>query len=732
MTFAHAVPWWVMVLGAAGAAALAVWSYWRVRRELGRSPFALLVALRTLALFTLGALLLRPVRVEPVPQSAGEVAVLIDQSASMSLPDEGGRTRFEAAASALQRDLLPALGASFKAEVMGFGERLAPVALATAQPVARESRLDFALRELSQRSRQRPLAGVVVVSDGAVQVDEPDAALADVPVFAIGVGADEPARDREVYGLTAGDARVQGSLVDLSALVVAYGESPARVNVTIEESGRPVDVRRLVLPAAGVPQRLTARVAPSRQSPTVYSVSVNPAEGELTTRNNRQSVLVPPAGDPRRVLIVEGAPAFEHGFLKRALQEDPGLDVDAVVRKGADVAGRETFYVMAGAELAPTLTSGFPSTKAALSRYDVVVLANVEAASLTGEQQRQLEAFVAVRGGGLVVLGGRSFEARGLVGTPLEHVVPLELVDRVGGLARASARSGDPYRVWLTRAGEEHPIMRLGVGLEETREAWSAAPAVAGVAALGEPRPGATLLATTTAPGGVTRPLVAAQRFGRGRAVVFTGEASWRWKMMLPAGDPTYDSFWRQAVRWAGGDAWGPVTVSATSVGPRVLASAEVRDEEFSVARDARTRLRVVGPSGESRDLPVSWGPGARALARAEFDAAESGVHQVVAEARRGTRPLGTASTWTLVGGIDHEFISPRRDDGALRRVAERTGGRVLGLGEMSRLPGLLLEAARRPEQMTERDLWHTPWVFLFIVGLLGVEWTCRRRWGLR
>ncbi len=230
----------------------------------------------------------------------------------------------------------------------------------------------------------------------------------------------------------------------------------------------------------------------------------------------------------------------------------------------------------------------------------------------------------------------------------------------------------------------------------------------------------------------MTRPLVAVQRYGRGRAVVFAGEASFRWKMMLPAGDQTYDTFWRQAVRWAGAEASSPVAVTATTSGSRVLVSAEVRDDTFAAARDGQARVRLVGPSGEEHDVPVSWPHGSRALAQGEFDAGESGVYQLVADARRAGVSLGTATTWALVGGADREFVNPRRDDGVLRRVVDATGGQVLDLADMARLPGLLREAIRRPEEMVERDLWHTPWVFFAIVALLGVEWTYRRRWGLR
>ena len=54
--------------------------------------------------------------------------------------------------------------------------------------------------------------------------------------------------------------------------------------------------------------------------------------------------------------------------------------------------------------------------------------------------------FVAERGGGLLVLGGRSFAQRGLSGTPLEEVLPVELNDRRGGLVRAVARRRRPCR----------------------------------------------------------------------------------------------------------------------------------------------------------------------------------------------------------------------------------------------------------------------------------------------
>ena len=174
--------------------------------------------------------------------------------------------------------------------------------------------------------------------------------------------------------------------------------------------------------------------------------------------------------------------------------------------------------------------------------------------------------FVAERGGGLLVLGGRSFAQRGLLGTPLEEVLPVELNDRRGGLVRTSRDAGAlaaHNKLTLTAEGETHPIMRIGGTADETRKLWSALPALAASAPLGGPRPGATVLAVTTAPGGGVFPVVAVQRYGQGRSMVFAGEASWRWKMMVASTDRTYEFFWRQAARWLSSPAPDPVAISA-------------------------------------------------------------------------------------------------------------------------------------------------------------------------
>ena len=66
-----------------------------------------------------------------------------------------------------------------------------------------------------------------------------------------------------------------------------------------------------------------------------------------------------------------------------------------------------------------------------------------------------------------------------------------------------------------------------------------------------------------------------------------------------------------------------------------------------------------------------------------------------------------------------------------LRRIAEATGGKLLTMAEIGSLPDLLSQLETPIEEIRQRPLWHTPWLFLIaLVCFLG-EWALRRKQGI-
>jgi hypothetical protein len=218
---------------------------------------------------------------------------------------------------------------------------------------------------------------------------------------------------------------------------------------------------------------------------------------------------------------------------------------------------------------------------------------------------------------------------------------------------------------------------------------------------------------------------------------MFAGEAAWRWRMMLPAADRSYDTFWRQAVRWLALPAVDPVAVSApagAAPGENLALSVAVRDQAFLPQRDASVDLRVTTPDGRLEQLrgAPDRDTSAGGAFVAHFRAEQAGVYRVTADARVGTRTLGSASTAFLVGGADAEMSQPRLNQEVLQRIAVASGGRVISAADVHAIVRVLEAAAPAAALAVRRDAWHSGWAFLTVIGLLGAEWILRRRWGLR
>jgi len=277
-------------------------------------------------------------------------------------------------------------------------------------------------------------------------------------------------------------------------------------------------------------------------------------------------------------------------------------------------------------------------------------------------------------------------------------------------------------------------MMRTTGSDQDLEKRWQAMPALAGVAALGALRPGAEALAVVTAQDG-PRPLVAVQRYGQGRAVLFAGEASWRWRMQMPSTDRTHEFFWRQAVRWIAAAA--PDRVSLGSVpslvpGSRTGINVAVRNQEFAPVGDATVRLRVTRPDGSSEDAAAALAAPQAGSYSGELRFDEPGVYRINAVAQRGETQIAAANRWILVGGADLEMADPRLNDEVLRRIATASGGSYLPADDVGDLPSLIAAAVAEPANPQVEELWHNVWIFVALMLLLAAEWVLRRRWGLR
>lgn len=719
------------------AAALAAWSYLRAHGKAGRIDRLVLFALRAAMLAVLVGCLARPrlVLSSLVPQQ-NFLAVLLDDSRSMRVADQDGRARGEFVARTLGTDtaaLRAALAQRFRLRFFRFSSSAQrtddPAALAYAGTT---THIGAALDQVRQELAGVPLAGVVLVSDGADDARESLAApllslkAAHVPVFTLGVGQPRLRRDIEVRRVDAPASILRGTAPVVDVVVSQTGFSGRTVPLYVEDGGRIVAEQDVRLPPDGEPAPVRVRFPADSAGPRRLRFRIPVQPDEVVAQNNEQTVLLRVSDRRARILYVEGEPRWEVKFLRRAVADDPNLRLVVLLR----TAPRKLLRL--DVDSADELVAGFPTTRQELFRYDGIVLGSIEASWFTHEQLQLMADFVAERGGGLLMLGGRqSFAAGGYAGTPLAGALPVVL--------EPSAAEGRfaPVQVTPTRAGRAQAVTQLAPSEDSSLARWRTLPALSVVNRVTRVKPGATaLLAGRSDSLADDEVILAAQRYGRGRALAFTPQDSWLWHMdaSVPVGDTRHTTFWRQLLRALVDGVPAPVqavvAADGAEPGQPVAVRAEVTDSGFLAVDDAAVTATVSGPAG-SGALSLPWSVQRDGSYDAPFTPGAAGLYQVALEARRGGRVLGSDTTWLAAAPSTMEYFGAGMRESLLRRIAQETGGRFYTPADVARLPEDIRYVGSGTSRIEEKDLWDLPAVFLLLLALAGAEWGWRRARGL-
>jgi uncharacterized membrane protein len=767
-------PQWLIpavVLFAVGVVATA-WSYtrWRGRRWVAVVSAALkLVALAALALCLVEPLLTGS-RSQP---GANVFVVLVDTSQSLTVREgDTDQTRADRVKALLDANAgwRARLGQEFDTREFVFDSHLrAADGFEQLKFDGTSSSLHAALASVAKRFQGRPLAGVILVSDGNA-TDTADLDWSALPpVYPLLPPPGPAARDVAVRRVTLNQTNFEAAPVALHAEVASTGFAGQAITVVVtDEAGK--EVARQSATPAGDGQAVSVRfqIRPDRAGVGFYRVTAGLADelakpqaasAEQTLANNSRLVAVDRGGGPYRVLYVCGRPNWEFKYLRRAVEDDREVQLVGLVRvarkeakfnfrdmksqpdnplfKGfdnpdADTAERRDQPVLIRLNTADEveLRGGFPQTAADLYRYHAVILDDLEAAFFTPDQQLLLRNFVSRRGGGFLMLGGPDSLAAGKYDrTPVGDLLPVFLDNAAPPLP-------GEHRLVLTREGWLQPWVRTRKTEGEETTRLDAMPAFQTVNASGTAKPGATVLAQAKDVSGKSVPALVAQPFGKGRsAAVLVGDL-WRWG--LKRSDPTEDDFdrsWRQTVRWLVADVPGRVEVRATPTAgtatPAVALGVRVADADFLPLDNATVSVRVKKPNQEELTLPAE--PDAREAGAysVRFVPREPGAYRAVATvtAPDGS-PVGQREVGWCVQPEADEFarLEPNRE--LLEAVARRTGGETIPAdGLPAFVDGLPSRQAPNMEVWVA-PLWHRAWYFLVTVLCLVAEWGLRRRAG--
>jgi uncharacterized membrane protein len=728
-----------VVVATAGAALVALWTYRTTGAEHSLRDKAVLVGLRIGTLALILVCLLRPTLIlrASVPQQ-NFVAVLVDDSRSMSVADTDGQTRSafvqEQFAAGPNAGLLEALSQRFVLRFFRFGssvDRLAAVENLTYDGTA--TRLGPALERARDELSGLPLAGLVMVTDGA---DTSDASLDEsldslkarsIPVFTVGLGQEQFSQDIQVTRVETPRAVLKGTALVVDVMLSQTGYSGEDVTLNVEDDGRIVATQSVRLPGNGEAATVRVRFTASDAGARLFRFRIAPQEGEQVTQNNTRDALIQVRDRKEKVLYFEGEPRFEMKFIRRAVIDDENMQVVILQRTA------ENKYWRGDVTSPDELIDGFPKTREELFAYRALILGSIEAAAFTPEQLRMIADFASRRGGGLMMLGGRrSFAEGGWGGTPVGDVLPVVL--------DAGARQASYFAelsVRPTRAGAGFPVTQLAETEDASTSRWNDMAPVSTVNPVHEVKPGAT---TLLAASDIRRPdqiVLAYQRYGRGKTVALPIQDSWMWQMdpRVSVEDMTHELFWRRMVRWLVDGVPDQLNLMTgqdrVEPGEAVRFTAEVLDGAYVEVNDAHVEAHITSPTGRTSDVPMEWTVEQDGEYGAVFNPDEPGLYEIRVAATRDEKDLGSNVMHLRVSAGDAEFYDAEMRAPLLRRIAEETGGAFFTPANAASLPEAISYSGRGVTVVEERELWDMPALLMLLLALMGGEWAYRRSRGL-
>ena len=780
--------WVVLIILLMGG--LAWWMYRTGPVLLSPARRRILLTLRVLFLALLALLLMRPVLSLTVEGTVRRVlVVLLDASASMQIEDprvteedqkRAGIVRgdlapakgldqslnpsqiaplrqvprIELVRQSLQNsdlNLLPRLDREFDLSAYTFGEGLREISarrqtggtndaaaqreatvdqfpwvndLAAEQP---RTALGDAVREIINRKRGQPLAGIFLLTDGVSNsgsLPRDAAALCrqeGLPLYIYGVGITSP-RDIIVASLFAPDVSFVRDEVPVSVRLRSQGLSGQSADIELRLDGTVMATHTVTFGEDGemvVPMTLT----PPVEGEFDLVASVAPREDEAVLDNNSFTHRIKVIDARIKVLLVDQSPRWEFRYLQAMLLRDRRIDLKCwLVEADPDVARTpDSPYI-----------ERFPGRKDELFEYDLVIFGDVDPKAVSAAQLENLNELVSRFGGALVVVAGKRFTPHAYRRGLLERMLPVEY-DSPNLTTSGEVLAEKPIQLELTPAGKSNPMLRLSDSPDENAALWEGLPPVYWVARVARPKPAAQVLLVDPDPARESRfgkmPVIALQQYGLGQVLYVGTDNTWRWRKNV--GDYYYTALWGQIAqrvslqRLLGVSKRTQLTADRQNylTGDRVTLYGRLYSTGYEPLDEPSIRGLYglkdgTGPRSEVTLRPVPEQPG---LYRGEFIAPAAGSYQFYAE-------------HDIDAPLDFNVTQPRfelgqtaMNESLLGELGDLSGGAFFREEHLHRLPDTIRSRTERVRSPLEVELWSSPLYFLILLSLVTAEWLLRK-----
>jgi len=597
------------------------------------------------------------------------------------------------------------------------------------------------LRTLLDRKRGQPLAGVLLVTDGANNSGVPPMEVASlarqdgIPLFVYAVGITAP-NDIIVSAMVGPRVAFLKEKTVMTVKVRSQSMAGREVQLRLKADGKVVESKPVAL-KDGDEQDVEVSFTPAKTGEMTLEAFIDPMPDEAAKDNNSVTQRIQVVDNKIKVLYIEQEPRWDFRYLLTMLQRDRRLSVKCVLLDGDPglAALPDSSYL-----------EKLPDDKGALFDNQIIILGDVKPEALGETRMKLINEWVEQLSGGLILLAGPKNNPYNYTGTPLEPLFPVELDPQARPKSPELERYPEPSKLLLTPAGEVSPLLNLSEKASENLEIWRSFPGVRWTARVSRAKPSAETLLVDPTPDKSTRdgpmPVIALQNYGGGQVLYFGMDETHRWRYRV--GEKYYTRIWGQIMqsfslqRLLSASSTTQIKTDRTRylTGEKVVFSGKIYKEGYDPLTDPAvpgilTFTPAVSEGGKERppqkmEFRLQAMPDRPGEYRGEYQVREAGKYTYTI--------LRDATAALKFEAVDPhlEFLETGMNLKLLEGLASAADGKVLREEDLHRLPGLLAEKSGKLTVFKKVELVFSPWLLLLLVLLFSFEWLMRRLWRLK
>ncbi|BDS06580.1 hypothetical protein NT6N_16200 [Oceaniferula spumae] len=738
-----------------------------------------LLALRLSALVGLLWMLLQPVwsRMEK-RNIQREVVVLIDDSASMHLKDDGASaSRIDLGQRALADS---GLSTSLEGKVNIRTLRAARKVLAGEESAVdgwdQATDLAGALATVLEQVPADNLAGVVLVSDGRhnrpgrVEDVARRFGILDAPIGVIPVGSDQSPRDAAILSVNSPDAVYLGDRIRVSARLKFDGYRGKKAKVKLLQGDKVLEEKEIDIPQDHHREEVRFRHTPDKGGVTGYRLEMSPLLGERFANNNSWNFETAVTDARTNVLIIDSHARWEFRYLRNLFYgRDKSIHLQYVLLNPDRIEGQKEQQIPASAArpFGDAKATQLPTSADEWRKFDVIIIGDIKPDTLRSDDWKTLQVCVQDRGAMLVAIAGPRWMPHAFSNPSVDQLLPITYEHSVRNYFNADIPE---FKMALTSGGQVHPVTAQSDSRLENEQLWSKFPTLRWRHPITGIKEGAEVLLMAQSANSQARSaptsadqlgnaleslskrkqeetqnaLLVASQVGNGKVAMLLTDRTWR--LREGVGDLHHHRFWGQLVRWGAGpnlrSGSGGVRLGTDQLtysgDDRIQITARLRDKELSPVKDKTLRAHIILNGQRVTTVPLSYVENSNGLHQAVAGPfTDIGSYEINLEGEKIDGLLDEKSTQVSTGvrviGAKSpvELSETTLNRPLLETIAELSGGRVSSSSDLTSLPDLFLTGEETREELRETTLWDHWILLLFLLIVLTLEWSVRRSGGL-